>query len=149
MFDQLTTRWAFPDLRRQFDRVFEQVMEPAGSSLFGARTFPALNVWEDKDCLFVEAEVPGVAMNEIEINVVGGELSIKGSRQLPVGGNGSASVTYHRQERAMGEFSRFLTLPDMIDADKVEAVLKNGVLTIKLPKAEAAKPRRIQVQAKN
>lgn len=149
MFDQLATRWAFPDLRRQIDRVFEQVMEPAGSSMFSVRSFPALNVWEDNDCVFVEAEVPGVAMNEIEINVVGGELSIKGTRHLTKEKNGAANVTYHRQERAMGDFSRFLTLPDMIDADKVEAVLKNGILTIKLPKAETAKPRRIQVQARN
>lgn len=146
MFD-LSTRWAFPDLRRQLDRVFEQVMEPNGG-LAGLRAFPALNVWEDSDCVFVEAELPGVAMGDIEINVVGGELSIKGSRRPWNGTNGNGNVTYHRQERAMGEFSRFLTLPDAIDADKVEAFLKNGVLSIKLPKAEAVKPRRIQVNAR-
>ena len=150
MFDQLVTRWAFPDLRRQIDRVFEQVMEPGNGSTFGIRAFPALNVWEDADTVFVEAELPGVAMEDIEINVVGGELSIKGSRQVQktTTGNGNGNVTYHRQERATGEFSRFLTLPEPIDSDKVEAVLKNGVLTIKLPKAEAAKPRRIQVNAR-
>ena len=85
-------------------------------------------------------------MNDIEINVVGGELAIKGARHSLNGGNGNR--TYHRQERAVGEFSRFLTLPDAIDADKVEAILKNGVLSIKLPKAETAKPRRIQVNAR-
>jgi|CXWL01.1.fsa_nt_gi HSP20 family protein len=146
MFDQLATRWAFPDLRRQIDRVFEQVMEPGSSSTFGVRAFPALNVWEDNECVFVEAELPGVDMGDIEINVVGGELSIKGTRRQLTNGNGTP--TFHRQERVVGEFSRFLTLPDAIDADKVEAVLKNGVLTIKLPKAEAAKPRRIQVQTR-
>lgn len=146
MFDQLATRWAFPDLRRQIDRVFEQVMEPINGAGFGIRPFPALNVWDDDDCVHVEAELPGVAMEDIEINVVGGELSIKGSRRAFNGGNGNR--TYHRQERAIGEFSRFLTLPDAIDADKVEATLKNGVLTIKLPKAETAKPRRIQVHAR-
>lgn len=144
MFDQLATRWAFPDLRRQIDRVFEQVMEPNGG-LTGFRAFPALNVWEDNDCVFVEAELPGVAMADIEISVVGGELSIKGTRRQMTGKNGNGNVTHHRRERAVGEFSRFLTLPDAIDADKVEAFLKNGVLSIKLPKAEAAKPRRIQV----
>jgi len=144
MFD-LATRWTFPDLRRQIDRVFEQVMEPNGFGM-GLRTFPALNAWEDNDCVFVEAELPGVAMEDIEINVVGGELAIKGTRKPRENGNGN--VTYHRRERMTGDFSRFLTLPDMIDADKVEAVLKNGVLSIKLPKAEAAKPRRIQVNAR-
>lgn len=146
MFDQLATRWAFPDLRRQIDRVFEQVMEPANGVGFGVRSFPALNVWDDNDCVHVEAELPGVAMEDIEINVVGGELSIKGARKPLNGGNGNR--TFHRQERAVGEFSRFLTLPDAIDADKVEATLKNGVLAIKLPKAETAKPRRIQVHAR-
>lgn len=146
MFD-LATRWAFPDLRRQMDRVFEQAMEPNGG-LLGLRAFPALNVWEDNDCVFVEAELPGVAMENIEINVVGGELSIKGTRRPMGSQNGNANVTYHRRERATGEFSRFLTLPDVIDADKVEAFLKNGVLSIKLPKAEAAKPRRIPVNAR-
>lgn len=146
MFDQLATRWAFPDLRRQIDRVFEQVMEPGNGAGFGLRPFPALNVWDDNDCVHVEAELPGVAMEDIEINVVGGELSIKGARRPFNGGNGNR--TFHRQERAVGEFSRFLTLPDAIDADRVEATLKNGVLTIKLPKAETAKPRRIQVQAR-
>jgi HSP20 family protein len=146
MFDQLATRWAFPDLRRQIDRVFEQVMEPGSVSTFGVRAFPALNVWEDNDCVFVEAELPGVDIGDVEINVVDGELSIKGARRQLNNGNGN--LTFHRQERAIGEFSRFLTLPDAIDADKVEAVLKSGVLTIKLPKAEAAKPRRIQVQTR-
>ena len=87
-------------------------------------------------------EVPGVQMSNIEINVVGNELSIKGKRECGCG----EGVTIHRQERGSGEFSRFLTLPVAIDAEKVEAVLKNGVLTIKLPKAEAAKPRRIEVK---
>jgi HSP20 family protein len=130
------------------DRVFEQVMEPNGG-FPSLRAFPALNVWEDNDCVFVEAELPGVAMNDIEINVVGGELSIKGSRRpMSTGAMGNGNVTYHRQERATGEFSRFLTLPDAIDADKVDGCLKNGVLSIKLPKAEAAKPRRIPVNAR-
>jgi len=129
------------------DRVFEQVMDAGNGSTFGLRAFPALNVWEDADNVFVEAELRGVAMENIEINVVGSELSIKGSRQAQKTTTGNGNVTYHRQERAAGEFSRFLTLPEAIDADKVEAVLKNGVLTVKLPKAEAAKPRRIQVNA--
>jgi HSP20 family protein len=142
--EQVGTRWPFQDLRRQIDRVFEQVMEPGNGSLFGARAFPAANVWEDSECVYVEAEVPGVPMSDIEINVVGSELSIKGQRK-PLG---NGNLTYHRQERSSGEFARFLTLPDPIDADKVEAVLKNGVLTIKLPKAEFAKPRRIEVQTR-
>jgi len=145
MFQRMSTAWPFGDLRNEVNRLFEQVMESSnGGSVFGGRGFPAVNLWEDGEFVYAEAEIPGVSMNDVEINVVGNELSIKGRRNCRCDEN----VTFHRQERGVGEFSRFLTLPVAIDADKVEAVLKNGVLTIKLPKAEAAKPRRIEVKTK-
>ncbi len=145
MFQRMSTAWPFADLRNEVNRLFEQVMESSnGGSVFGGRAFPAVNLWEDGEFVFAEAEIPGVPMTDIEINVVGNELSIKGERKCRCDEN----VTLHRQERGTGEFSRFLTLPAAIDADRVEAVLKNGVLTIKLPKAEAAKPRRIEIRTK-
>jgi HSP20 family protein len=75
---------------------------------------------------------------------MGDELTIKGHRK-PMAGE---KLTYHRQERGTGEFTRLLTLPVEIDADTVEAVLQDGVLTITLPKEEAAKPRQIEVKVK-
>ena len=143
MLQRMSTVWPFGDLRSEINRLFEQAMESSnGGSIFGGRSFPAINMWEDGEFVVAEAEIPGVSMDDIEINVVGNELSIKGQRKCRCDEN----VTFHRQERGIGEFSRFLTLPVAIDADKVEAVLKNGVLTIKLPKAEAARPRRIEVK---
>jgi HSP20 family protein len=139
----MSAAWPFGDLRSEVNRLFEQVMEPSnGGSILGGRSFPAVNMWEDGECMYAEAEIPGVPMSDIEVNVVGNELSIKGQRKCVCG----EEVTFHRRERGIGEFSRFLTLPVAIDADKVEAVLKNGVLKIKLPKAEAARPRRIEVK---
>ena len=83
-------------------------------------------------------------LEDLEVLVHGHELTIKGHRK-PVDGE---KAIYHRRERTLGEFSRFLTLPVEIDADAVEADLKDGVLTVIMPKAARAKARRIAVQAK-
>ncbi|OHB82224.1 MAG: molecular chaperone Hsp20 [Planctomycetes bacterium RBG_16_64_10] len=107
-------------------------------------TYPALNVCETDECLFVEAELPGMQLDDLEIYANGSnQLSIQGERkQLAVG-----SGTWHRQERGYGQFSRLFELPSDVDADGVQATLKDGVLTIQLPKREEAKARRIAVKA--
>jgi HSP20 family protein len=130
------------DLRHEIDRLFEDWTSPFNGNLFRPAAFPAVNVWEDAENFYAEAELPGVTMEDLEVNVVGDELSIKGTRKpMPEG-----AYTYHRQERGTGEFTRFVTLPALVDAAKVEAVLQDGVLTVTLPKAEEAKPKRIQVK---
>ena len=131
----------FGDLRREVDRLLDDYAAPLVSGR--ARSFPALNVWENEDNLFVEAELPGFTMNDVELTVIGDELSIKGERKA---GPAEEQATFHRRERGIGPFSRFITLPVDVDADRVEAVLRDGVLTITLPKAAEAKPRRIQVK---
>lgn len=145
VLERMYPRVSFGDLRQEIDRLFEGVTTPFNGGFFRtAEAFPAVNMWEDGDCLYAEAEVPGVAMTDMEVNVVGDELSIKGQRKPAKGEN----FTYHRQERGTGEFARFVTLPMPVNAEKVEAVLKEGVLTITLPKAETAKPRRIEVKTR-
>lgn len=114
---------------------------PWGESPSGV--FPALNLWEDGDNLVVEAELPGLRLSDIEVLVIGNELTIKGERKAEK----REEVSYHRQERGTGVFNRLVRLPVMIDAGKVEASFKDGVLTVRLPKAEAAKPRRIEVKS--
>jgi HSP20 family protein len=142
---QRITRPLFPELRHEVDRLFENFLGPEALGfrpLGGARPFPALNVWEDDRRLFVEAEIPGLGMKDVEILVQGNELTLKGQRAAMEG----ESVVYHRQERGAGEFVRFLTLPVEVDPDSVEATLKDGVLTIVLPKAETARARKITVK---
>jgi HSP20 family protein len=107
------------------------------------RSFPAVNVWENEEVLFAEAEVPGLKMEDLEILVTGNELTIKGER----GDEKQEGVTYHRRERGAGTFSGVVRLPVDVDVSKVEARLENGVLTIALPKAASAKPRKIAVKA--
>lgn len=133
-------------LREEMDRLFEDFFgdwpTPAWD-LWGVQTFPALNIWETDDALYAEAEVPGMKMEDLEVLVVGNELTIKGERKAPQ----QEGVTFHRQERGVGSFTRTIRLPVEIDADRVEATLENGVLTITLPKAEQCRPRKIEVKA--
>ena len=136
-------------LRDEMDRLMTGFFgSPAASQaarFVTSRSFPALNVWEAGDDVFVEAEVPGLKNNDLEICVVGSELTLKGRR--PEGD--IESQTYHRRERGVGEFTRVVNLPVDVDADRVDATLKDGILVLRLPKAEAAKPRKIQVNAGN
>jgi len=114
--------------------------EPNGHA---AGLFPAVNVWEEDDQLLVEAELPGLDLAGLEIYVTGGnQLTLKGERKVNVPEQG----LWHRQERAYGSFSRTLTLPYLVDADKVEARLDQGVLLVKLAKHESARPRKIVVK---
>ena len=134
-------------LRGEMDRLFSDFMGNLGSggpfeSTF-AKTFPPLNIWEDEQNVYAEAEVPGMKMDNLEVLVSGNELTIKGERVSEEG----AELTYHRRERGIGTFTRVLHLPVGIDSSRVEASLHDGVLTITLPKAEASKPRKIAVKS--
>jgi len=130
-------------LREEVDRLFSGFLgRVPGAPWAGAsRVQPAVNVWEKDDTLMVELEVPGLTQEQVDISVADGELSLKVERpQVEQEG-----VTYHRRERPVGSFTRVLRLPADVDPHRVEAELRNGVLTISLPKAESAKPRKIEV----
>jgi HSP20 family protein len=128
--------------RSEMDRLFESFgFGTVGWPRLGG-AYPTVNVWEDSDNVYAEAELPGMELNDLEIYVTGGnQLTIRGERKEPSVANG----VWHRQERGFGTFHRVLTLPVDVDADKVEGKLCNGVLTITMPKCQ--KPRRIAVKA--
>lgn len=126
------------EMNRLFDRW------GSGNAFSGTAGFPALNVWEDGDTVHVEAELPGLDLKDVEIYVSGGnQLTLKGERKANLPDKG----VWHRQERVFGSFTRSLTLPFPVDADKVDARLENGVLHVQLTKHESARPRRIPVKA--
>jgi HSP20 family protein len=109
-----------------------------------ATGYPLLNAWGDEQCFYVEAELPGVALDDIDICMTDPEtVAIKGCRKEPTLDHGQ----WRRRERGFGSFERSLRLPGAIDQDQVEATLKHGVLTIKLPKAPELRPRKIEVKA--
>ena len=129
-------------LRREMDRVFGSY--PAGRVISPtAGVFPALNVSEDELSFYVRAELPGVAPEDIEITTKENNLILKGERRIAVEGE---KVSYHRREREAGTFRRIISLPAQLDAGKVTAVSKDGVLTVTLPKRAESKPRQIEVK---
>jgi HSP20 family protein len=103
-----------------------------------------MNVTEDKDNYYVRAELPGIKAEDLDISASGDSLTVAGERK-PAPENSGA--TYHRRERDSGRFSRILTLPGPVSAEAINAEMADGVLTVVLPKAEAAKPKQISVKA--
>ncbi|MBI2804045.1 MAG: Hsp20/alpha crystallin family protein [Planctomycetes bacterium] len=140
------TRWStnpvwrsLGDVQHEVNRIFDRW----GQHPFGIGEFPLVNLREDDDALHLEAELPGLALEDLEIYVTGNtQLTLKGERKPPVVEKG----LQHRQERAYGKFTRTLTLPFAVDDSAVEARFEDGVLKIRLPKHEAAKPRKIAIK---
>jgi HSP20 family protein len=131
-------------LQSEMNRLFRNWGEEGFRGL-GAASFPPVNVWEEGDAVHVEAELPGMRLEDLEIYVTGNDqLTLKGERKPPDVGKGAVQ---HRQERGFGSFVRVLPLPFPVDSSHVEARLENGVLRLQLPKHEAAKPRKIVVKS--
>src|SRR5947209_17645505 len=104
-----------------------------GRRFLGMGEYPAVNVWEEGDVVHLEAELPGLDLKDLEIYVTGGnQFTLKGERKTQTPSQG----VKHREERPHGAFTRLLTLPFPVDADKVEARFENGVLLVTLPKHE-------------
>jgi HSP20 family protein len=124
-------------LQQQFQRIFDN------NSWRVAGEFPPINVWTSEHSATVTAEVPGLSPEDIEISVVNDTLTLKGERRPEPLAEGES---LHRQERGFGQFARTIQLPYRVDADKVEASFKRGVLTITLPRTEQDRPRKISVR---
>jgi HSP20 family protein len=149
----LRTQWyPFQDLRSaqeeraqdQMDRLFAHALGLHGQWQ-GASTrawAPALDIAERTDAYLVTVELPGVKLDDLEITLEDGLLTIQGERHFA---HDSSEEQVHRAERSSGAFRRSITLPAHVEADEVNASMEDGVLRILVPKAEAAKPKRIQV----
>jgi HSP20 family protein len=138
-------------LRRQVEQVFEEYNngdKPFSRASFlpgmSARTYPLLNLGEDKDSLYVDALAPGLNPDSLDITVVRDTLRIAGEKAAL--NENIKPEAFHRRERAAGKFIRTLRLPVEVNLDKVEAKYEDGLLHLRLPKAEAAKPRQIEVK---
>ncbi len=134
-FDQLER------MRRRFDRFFGEDAGTRGG-LLGSGVFPQINLTEDADRFYIRAEIPGVSADQIDMQATGKKIAITGERRLDQENEG---VRYHRREREAGKFSRIIEMPSDIDADRIEAKMQDGILTIRAPKAEAFKPRQISI----
>lgn len=128
-----------------FDRAFGQIFESPAQTQLAGGWVPALDLYEDKENLTVKCEVPGMKKEDIDISLHEGFLTISGERKHE---EKKQEGEVYRTERYEGRFSRSLALPSKVNADKINATYKDGVLTVVLPKAEEAKPKQIQVNVK-
>lgn len=132
-------------MRTLADRVFEEaLLRPFGFD--GTNWELALDIAETDDAYHVEAAIPGVKPEDMEITVVDNVLTIKGEikREQEL-----KEEQYHLRERRFGTFSRAVTLPRKVDADAIEAIYENGLLKLTIPKSEEAKPRKIAVNTQH
>jgi len=135
-------RWSSlrDDLNSLFELPFWSSFARQGQ-LFGGWS-PALDLYQDKDNVVAVVELPGMKKEDIEISLREGTLTIGGERK----GQTSNGEKAERTERYIGKFRRSITLPTRVDADKISATYRDGILTVTLPKAEEAKPKQIEVK---
>ena len=130
-------------MRREMDMLSGNLFRTGPQNVFSAGVFPAINLTEDNDYYYIRAELPGLKPDELDIQATGKSITITGERKIAAENNGAQ---YHRREREAGRFSRIIELPGEINSEKVDAGLSNGVLAIKISKAEVAKPRQINIK---
>ena len=135
----------FANLRELQDRMNQIFDDRRGGSAFGVErgtsTFPPLDIRHDEQNVYVVAEIPGVASETLDLSITGDTLAIKGERKAPE----VKEEQLHRRERPWGHFNRLVSLPERVDAEKIQATLKDGILRVTLPKAESARPRTIKI----
>jgi HSP20 family protein len=134
------------DLRDDIDRLFDRFWrrQESGEALPTSVWYPTVDVSEREDAYEVKADLPGVSKEHIKLKIANNVLTLSGERksEQKEGVNGDS---YHRFERSYGTFTRSFSLPSAVDDGKVSASFKDGVLTVTLPKSEAAKPKAIEV----
>jgi HSP20 family protein len=130
-------------LQQELDRFQRNPGVSLGPSGYGA--FPPVNLFEDREGMVAIAELPGVETEALKVTGQGRTLTVSGERRRETP---SDSTGYHRRERPFGEFSRSIQLPENLDLANASASVAAGVLTVRIPKAESAKPRQIRVQSR-
>jgi HSP20 family protein len=132
------------EINRMFDNFFRDGMQDDGS--FGLSYWtPAVDIAEHDNEFVVKVELPGVSKDDVKITLESNILTIRGEKKQE---KETKEENYHRLERSYGSFQRSFTLPSTVRSEKIDAVYKDGVLTITLPKAEEAKPKQIEVKVR-
>jgi HSP20 family protein len=138
-FDPLAN---FPATFRTFEDALARMLnEPRGARPWS----PSVDIFETENELVLKADLPDVKLEDIEVRVENQTLTLKGERKFE---KDDSVRGHHRLERNYGSFERSFTVPATVDSEKVAADYKNGVLTVKLPKKEAAKPRQVKIEVK-
>jgi HSP20 family protein len=131
-------------LQSDMNRLFDSFFQGRAGNGTGRRWIPAMDLVETADHLVLRADLPGMTEDDVDIEIKDGVLTVTGERK---GEHEERSEGFYRVERAFGSFSRSLSLPDGVDAGAVSARFDKGVLEVKIPKPEEAKPQRVQIKA--
>jgi len=129
----------FDQLQQELERMVDAAFGPVGRS---PGVYPPVNVFDQGEAYVVKAEVPGVPPEKIDINVEDDTVTLRGERAFS---EPAKDAAYHRRERGHGQFRRVVRVPSRIAADEAKAQYRDGVLTLTIPKARDARPRRIQI----
>jgi HSP20 family protein len=141
----LTPWTGFSNMKQEMDRLFDRFWEGDMTPLPAMGTWaPALDISETKDAVMVKAEVPGMESTDIHLSLHDQTLTLKGEKKQE---KEEKDEHYYRAERSYGAFVRTVRLPATVDGSKVSATFKNGLLTVTLPKAPAAKGTTIPIKA--
>jgi HSP20 family protein len=131
------------DIQGEMNRLFDSFFGRPATVAAGERVWaPLADMYETKDDLFVTFELPGIREKEVAVSITGDVLTVKGERKLE---RDLKDEGYHRLERVYGRFERSVPLPMPVQADKVKATYRDGVLEIRLPKVEEVKPKEIKI----
>ena len=141
-------RWdafrAMGDIQTEMNRVFDSFVERPATMAAGKRMWlPAVDVRETNDDFVLSFDIPGVTEKDVQLTITGDLLTVRGERCVP---REVSEDSYHRVERIYGKFERSVQLPMTVQTDKVRANYRDGVLEVKLPKAEEVKPREIKIE---
>jgi HSP20 family protein len=140
------TNWE-RDMDRMMDDFFGRRMRSWWPERWFGReseiTIPSLDVYEEKDDIVVKAELPGMDKNDIEVNISDSHLTLKGEKKKE---EKVEEENYYRCERSYGSFLRTVDLPAEVQADKIKASFKNGILEVRLPRSEESKTKEIKVK---
>ncbi|MGA9531412.1 MAG: Hsp20/alpha crystallin family protein [Anaerolineales bacterium] len=145
------TRWEpFREMRRMHDMLDRVMDEGISGPMTDGNYFEGLapiDVYQTDDDVVIEAAMPGVKPEDIDVSVTGDTLTLRGEVREEKEAKGERD--YHVRERRYRRFARSLTLPSTVDSENAEATMNNGILTLRIPKAEAARPKQIEVKAKS
>lgn len=137
----------FNKLRRELDRLFDIGLPLSNIRSVPRGTFPAVNLHEGKDGVTVQAFIPGVDPQKVDVTFQNNTLTLKGERDTSrIDTKEAAQDKFHRRERFSGAFTRIISLPDGLDSEKIKASCKDGILTIGIAKKEEQKPKQISVR---
>jgi HSP20 family protein len=143
MLPEIRNGSALSTARTPVNRLIEQFLEDGffAPTAMAAWTHMPLSAWQDENNVYVEFDAPGLTENDLDVSVHDGVLTIRGERKCRRQGEGYDSRSY-------GRFEQQVKLPTRVDAERVEAKLAQGVLSLTFPKSEDAKPRKIAIQAR-